>query len=214
MTTVWFIRHGESESNANLITKHPKITELTPKGYQDAERVVAAFTEKPDLIVVSPYVRARQTAVPIINHFSPITVEEWPVYEFTYLHPERYNGTRGSDRSDVAQAYWERNDPHEHEDGGGESFVELMTRTLALIERLQTHPAQFIAIFSHGLFLRALEWILLTGITVPTKQAMQRYWHFIHAVRMPNGAILKMTFNGNTPIRFAGFDTVHMEDND
>jgi len=185
-------------------------TELTPQGHDDAARVVQAFWEKPDLLVVSPYVRARQTAVPTINHFDPITVEEWPVFEFTYLHPERYNGTRGSDRAPFAQAYWQRNDPFENEMGGGESFAEMMVRIDQLISRLHTHPASFIAVFSHGLFLRGLLWVLLTGLREPTQDGMRRYHHFVRSVWMPNGAILKATFDGRNPVTFGGFETEHM----
>lgn len=211
MTTVWFIRHGESVSNANLPTKHPSLSELTPKGHEDAKQIVKAFTEKPDLIVVSPYIRAKQTAVPTITYFNLIDVEEWPVYEFSYLHPERYNGTRGSERGPLAQAYWQRNDPYEKEMGGGESIAELMARVQALVDRLHKHPAGYIVIFSHGLFCRALMWMLITGLHEPTADAMQRYHHFVKGVWMPNGAIFKATFNGIDPVTFTGFDTAHME---
>ncbi len=210
MATVWFIRHGQSISNANLPTKHPKLSELTPQGHEEAKQIVQAFDRKPDLIVVSPYVRARQTAVPTITHFDPIPVEEWPVFEFTYLHPERYNGTRGSDRGLIARAYWERNDPFEKEMGGGESIAELMARVNQLIDRLQQHPAKFVAIFSHGLFLRALIWIILSGSHEPTADAMKRYAHFVQSVWMPNGSILKTTFDNHKPITLAGFDTNHL----
>ncbi len=163
MAEVWFIRHGESISNANLATKHPELSELTPKGHEEAKQIVAAFTKRPDLIVVSSYVRAKETAVCTINHFPSVPIEEWPVHEFTYLHPERYNGTTGSDRRPIAMSYWQRNDPFENEDEGGESFAELMIRIESLIARLELHPAQFIAIFTHGLFMRALIWMLLTA---------------------------------------------------
>jgi probable phosphoglycerate mutase len=212
MTKVWFIRHGQSISNANLVTKDPVLSELTPKGHEEAKQLVKAFDEKPDLIVVSPYVRARQTAVSTINHFNPIPVEEWPVHEFTYLHPERYNGTRGSDRGPIAKAYWQRNDPLEKEGGGGESFAELMQRLESLMERLHQHPADFIVIFSHGLFLRGLTWMLLSGISEPTENAMQRYSNFVQSVRMPNGAILKATFNGSHPVPIAGYDVGHIQE--
>jgi len=210
MTTVWFIRHGQSISNANLPTKHPERSELTPQGHEEAKRIVKVFDQKPDLIVVSPYVRAKQTAVPTVTHFDPVPVEEWPVHEFTYLHPERYNGTRGSDRGPIARAYWERNDPFEKEMGGGESFAELMERIHKLMDQLHKHQANFITIFSHGLFLRALTWMILTGQRTPNEDAMRRYSHFVQSTRMPNGSILKATFNGTRPIPIAGFDIEHL----
>lgn len=210
MKTVWFIRHGESVSNADLPTIHPAQSELTPKGEAEAEKIVAAFTQKPDLIVVSPFVRARQTAVPTIIHFQPVPVEEWPVYEFTYLHPERYKGTTGSQRRPYAMAYWGRSDPLEKEQGEGESFTELIERIQAMRNRLQERTESFIAVFSHGLFLRAFIWMLLTGVEEATPQNMQRYAYFTQAVQMPNGAILKTQFGEDGRIFFSGFDTAHV----
>lgn len=207
---VWFIRHGESVSNANLPTIHPSASELTEKGHREADYVAQAFTRKPDLIVVSPYIRARQTAVPTINRFNPVPVAEWPIYEFSYLHPEKYNGTTGADRWPEALAYWRRMDPLEKEGGEGESFAELLARVRDMEARLHGAPESFVAIFSHGLFLRAFLWMTLTGIRQSTKQTMERYLHFSRGIAMPNGSILKMRFEPDGRIFFSPFDTAHI----
>ncbi len=207
---VWFIRHGESISNANLPTKHPAASELTEKGHREAEYIAQAFTDKPDLIVVSPYIRARQTAVPTINRFNPVNVTEWPIHEFSYLHPERYNGTTGHDRWPEAKAFWERMDPLEKEGNEGESFTELLARVHAMDRQLRQEPAQFIAIFSHGLFLRAFLWMTLTGIREATQQSMEKYLFFSRGISMPNGSILKTRFEADGRILFSPFDTAHL----
>lgn len=119
MSEVWLIRHGESISNANLPTGDPSQSSLTELGAAQAEQIVGAFEDAPDLFVISPYLRAQQTAVPTLTRFPHIPQEIWPVHEFTYLNPTRYHGTIGTDRWPFAAAYWERNDPHEKEDGGG-----------------------------------------------------------------------------------------------
>ncbi len=207
---VWFIRHGESVSNANLPTTHPAASELTEKGQREAEYVSQAFTRKPALIVVSPYIRARQTAVPTINRFNPVNVTEWPIHEFSYLHPERYKGTTGQERWPEAKAYWERMDPLEKEGDAGESFAELLERVLAMEEQLRQQQAPFIAIFSHGLFLRAFLWMTLTGIREATNRAMERYLFFSRGISMPNGSILKTRFEADGRILFSPFDTAHL----
>lgn len=210
MITVWLIRHGESISNADLPTTDPAESVLTEKGQQQAAYIPLAFAHKPDLIVVSPYVRARQTAVPTITHFSPISVEEWPVHEFTYLAPQRYHNTTGSDREPYARAYWERNDPQHKDDGRGESFAELLRRARQTSARLQAHPAEFIAIFSHGMFSRALIWSLLTGIEEATPETMRRYGRFLESVWMPNAAICKIQFSEHHDPLLSGFITAHL----
>lgn len=207
---VWFIRHGESVSNANLPTKHPAASELTEKGHREAEYVAQAFDKRPDLIVVSPYIRARQTAVPTINRFDPVQVDEWAVEEFSYLHPAKYNGTTGSQRWPDARAYWERMDPLENEGGMGESFAQLLERAQAMETRLWQTPEPFVAVFSHGLFLRAFLWMTLTGYREATQAAMERYLNFSRGISMPNASILKTWFEGNGRIRFSPFDTTHI----
>ena len=213
MSKVWFIRHGESVSNADLPTRHPALSELTPRGHREAEYVAQAFSQEPDLIVVSPYVRARETAVPTQKRFPKTPVVEWPVHEFTYLHPEKYNGTIGSERAPAARAYWQRNDPFEHEDGEGESFADLLARINVTKENLAAHPAEFVALFSHGLFLRAFIWSLLTGIREATPAAMRSYHQFVKGIWMENGAIFEGRFNDNGRISITGFDTSHIPPN-
>ncbi len=208
--TVWFIRHGESVSNANLPTTHPAASYLTAKGLREAAYVAQAFTSKPDLIVVSPFIRARQTAVPTINRFDPVNVAEWPIEEFTYLQPEHYNGTTGSQRGPIAHAYWERLNPAEKEGSEAESFAELLARVQVMEDLLWQAPEQFIAVFSHGLFLRAFLWMTLTGIRQATQRSMQSYLLFSRAVPMPNASILQTRFEANGRILFSPFDTTHI----
>ncbi len=210
MSEVWLIRHGESVSNANLPTGDPAKSSLTEKGFAEAEQIVKAFVKAPDLIVVSSYLRARQTAVPTISRFPHVPQEEWPIHEFTYLNPVRYHGTTGSERRPLALAYWERNNPHENEGEAGESFAELLGRVEETVTRLRQQPAKFIAVFSHGLFLRALVWSILTGITEATPKTMKRYSHFTQAAQIPNGAIIKAQFPAQGSIFIANFDTTHM----
>ncbi len=210
MPVVWFIRHGESESNANLRTTHPAQSALTPLGHDEAQLVPPAIQAPPDLIVVSPYLRAQQTAVPTIKKFPDTPVETWPVEEFTYLHPLEYKDTTGAERWSVAKVYWEENDPLVKHRGEGESFAELMTRVETLQTRLTKHPAQFIVVFSHGLFLRALLHANIVGRIESTPEMMERYRHFIWSIHMPNCAILKTTVADNGSFIFSGYDTAHL----
>ena len=66
MTIVFLIRHGESQSNAGLPTTSPNNVALTPQGRQQARHVAdfLKFYPSLDLIVTSPYLRAKQTAEP------------------------------------------------------------------------------------------------------------------------------------------------------
>lgn len=210
MPVVWFIRHGESESNANLKTTHPAQSALTPQGHEESLKVPLAITQQPDLLVVSPYLRAQQTAVPTQEKFPDASVETWSVEEFTYLDPIEYKDTTGADRWPAAKAYWEDNDPQLKHGGKGESFAELMERVQLLQTRLAQHPSDFIVVFSHGLFLRALLHTQIVGQYDATPEMMERYRHFIWGVHMPNCAILKTTIDANGRFTFSGYDTAHL----
>ncbi|MFO7540115.1 MAG: histidine phosphatase family protein [Chloroflexota bacterium] len=211
MSEIWFIRHGESVSNADLPTSHPAESELTPEGWAEAERVAQAFTTQPDLLVVSPYIRAQQTAVATQNRFEGVPTATWPVHEYTYLAARHYDGTTGSERWPIAMTYWERSDPHYRDDPEAETFAELVSRVWTTIERLHQTSAPFVAIFSHGLFIRALLWAVLTGTHQPGPEQMKRYSSFCLAVNVPNGAICRLYLDESGP-RLGSIDTSHLRE--
>ncbi|WP_433324353.1 histidine phosphatase family protein [Spirillospora sp. CA-294931] len=189
----WLIRHGESESNAGLPTNGPGVSPLTPLGRAQAEQVAAAFTEPPSLIVSSTFVRARETAAPTRARFPEVPYEEWPVQEFTYLGELHGPRTTADERRPMAEAYWERADPTATYGGNGESFAALLTRAGAFLERLAARPEErLVAVFTHGLFIRALLWSFATGITTPDEAAMRSYHRFLQVCVTPNGSILEL----------------------
>lgn len=210
MREAWFIRHGESISNANLPTAHPSASELTPQGTAEAQQIARAFTTPPDLIVISSFIRARQTAAPTLARFPQVPTTTWPIYEFTYLAASHYNGTTGSQRWPIAQTYWQRNDPDYRDGTQSETFAELVERIWTVIAQLRQSEAQFVALFSHGLFIRALLWAVLTHTTQPTPNQMKRYSNFCQAVRVPNGSICRLYFD-ETRLHLAGIDAAHMD---
>src|SRR3546814_4281836 len=79
--------------------------ELTGLGQEQAREVAASWTQAPALIVTSPYTRTRQTAAPTIARFPGVPVEVWPIEEFTYLQPARWNGTRSAERMPHLERY-------------------------------------------------------------------------------------------------------------
>src|SRR3954469_24600238 len=136
MNEIWLIRHGESESNAGLPTSDTAKIALTPRGFAQAESVVAAFTRPPALIVASPYLRAIQSAQPAIKRFPQARLEEWPVHEYTYLSLASRHGSTLHQRRPLIDAYWERCDPQYVDGDGAESFAALVARAKQALERI------------------------------------------------------------------------------
>src|ERR1700721_563148 len=106
-----FIRHGQSTGNVGTPCHHLSLIGLTVKGGEQARGIGANWIATPNLIVTSPYLRAQQTAQPTIQRFPDAIVEGWPVQEFTYLQPDRWNGTLSVERMPHIERYWTEADP-------------------------------------------------------------------------------------------------------
>lgn len=211
MPTVWLIRHSESEANAGLPTVDPSITPITAKGERQAQQVAQAFTQAPNLIVTSPYYRTQQTAQPTRARFPDVPHAEWPVQEFTYLAPARYRGSTIEDRLPLSDAYWQQNDPHHRDGTGAESFADLLVRVQITQTKLIHLEEEFVVVFSHGRFIRALVWAVLTRSTEVNHKRMRQFQSLITAFSVPNGSILKLHVQ-NSEIWFNGIYTNHLGD--
>jgi broad specificity phosphatase PhoE len=123
---VIFIRHGQSTGNAGIPCHNLALLELTELGWRQSREVAASWTETPDLIVNSPYFRTQQTAAATIARFPDVPVEVWPIQEFTYLQPSRWNGTLSSERMPYLERYWAAADPEYCDGAGAESFATML----------------------------------------------------------------------------------------
>jgi broad specificity phosphatase PhoE len=208
---VWLIRHAESIANAGLTTSRPDTIPLTGKGIEQALRLADSFTQPPALIVTSPYTRAQQSAEPTIQRFPTTRQEQWQVQEFTYLAPARYQETTVTDRKPFVEAYWSRCDPHYMDGEGAESFADFIQRVQQAIDRLWSCRSEFVAVFGHGLFLRAMIWWLLVGAQPVNATTMSSYRHFLAATIMPNTAIAKVDLLANLQeARISNIITAHL----
>jgi probable phosphoglycerate mutase len=153
---VIFIRHGESTGNAGVPCHDLGAIELTERGPGTGARSRRAGSQAPALIVTSPYTRTQQTAAPTIARFPGVPVEVWPIEEFTYLQPARWNGTRSAERMPHLERYWSAADPDYCDGEGAESFATLLRRCEAALARLAAMPpASLVYVFGHGQFIQA-----------------------------------------------------------
>jgi broad specificity phosphatase PhoE len=171
-----FIRHGESTGNAGIPCADLALLELTVRGWNQAREVASSWSKTPDLIVISPHLRAQQTAQPTIERFPGVPVEIWPIHEFTYLEPTRWNGTWRADRLPHIEAYWDTADPDYCDGPGAESFSALLTRAGQALERLSAlHNDSEVLLFSHGQLIHAVR-ILLLYPDRTNRERMRLFW--------------------------------------
>ena len=214
MVRVWLVRHGQSESNAGLPSSDWRGIPLTGFGHRQAERIAGVFGDPPKLIVRSPYLRAQQTAQPTIAAYPAAACEEWPVQEFSYLRPLGGQATTSHERAPEVRAYWERADP-QHAEPGAESFAGLLGRVTSFLARLGAQQAGPVAVFTHGIFMRAVAWHLLTGVPAagagPGPEDMRRFRQFASLYPVPNGGVLELRYYpGESAPALTGGTTLHL----
>lgn len=151
----WLIRHGQSASNAGLpATGHDDVP-LTELGLMQARALVDRLRQPPDLLILSPFLRARATAEPILARWPDTRCETWPIQELTYLSPARCVGTTSATRRPWIDDYWQRCDPDYCDAADAESFAAFLGRLRDFHRRLLALDARFVVAVGHGQFFCA-----------------------------------------------------------
>lgn len=199
-TTLWLLRHGESTSNAGLpVNGHGEVP-LTAIGEAQATAAAAQLPHAPDLLIDSPFLRARASADAIARRWPSVRRETWPIQEVTYLSPARCVGTTRHTRQPIVDAYWQRCDPDYVDGPDAESFATFMRRVEAFHRRLQTVDAAFVVAVGHGQFFAAYRHALARGFAV-TPDWMRGYRDAETAAPLGNGEFvrLSLTCDGLVP---------------
>jgi probable phosphoglycerate mutase len=151
----WLVRHGQSTSNAGLPAVGIGEAPLTELGREQALGVAQRMDRRPDLLVVSSFLRTHETAAPIRNRWPDARCETWPIHELTYLSPARCRGTTAATRRPWVEAYWQRCDPDYLDGPDAESFRSFMMRLEEFDRRLRALDDGFVVVVGHGQFFRA-----------------------------------------------------------
>jgi probable phosphoglycerate mutase len=184
-TKVIMVRHGESLTNAGGKAADHISNPLTELGHAQAREFAQRIACKPTLVVVSPFLRAQQTAEPLREQFPDVPLEEWPVEEFGFLDPARHRGTSEEDRHPYVVSYWQRQDPAFVDGPGAESFSQFLDRAREAVRRLVgLRPAGCVVVFSHGFFMQAVRLVLLfPNATDAELMANFRRFHFVNIIQ-------------------------------
>lgn len=204
MPSVWFVRHGQSQSNSGQQTLCPEFTGLTSQGIKQAECISQVFPRTPSLIVTSKYIRSKQTALPTIKRFHSAKQEQWDVREFTYLSRPHSSSMTVQDRRPMVDDFWDRNDPSYSDGDGAESFINFVSRVSGVLERLRYSEEDFIAVFTHGQFMQAVLWLLQCPQYRIDSDSMREFKDRLETICIPNGAIL--------PVKLRGREEIWIED--
>ncbi|HAU29943.1 MAG TPA: histidine phosphatase family protein [Rhodospirillaceae bacterium] len=193
------IRHGESRANAGGALDNEADIPLTDHGHNQAGAISRIITARPmDLIAVSPYLRAQQTAAPTIAALPNIPHETWPlIREFSFLGQDGLKALR-PERLEIAQSYWDRADPVFAAEGA-EPFSRLMAHATQIKTKLEALHAEHMAricLFSHAYFLNALRWVMENPSEKPTPYAMRDFMTQYKERPIRNADILTFRHDG------------------
>ena len=142
------------------------------------------------MFVISPYIRTSQTAQPTLEKFPSVPVENWPIYEYTYLNAEQYANTTKQQRGIPSLKYFMKLDSDLNLGTGAESYNEFIQRVDNCLDKIKELDQKFIILFGHGWFIKATLWRLLQSKALLGEQEI-----FINEIakKLPSSAGLLKT---------------------
>jgi broad specificity phosphatase PhoE len=156
------VRHGESVGNrAQIFTTTPHELALTDLGHEQAREAGLKIAKlfRTELVVSSPYIRARETARIIAE------ILKLPVEIELRLHERDVGSLKGQPYESVfATPGYDPKRPWLWQPPDGESFDQVKARVAPVLDRLAaTHPSRDVVVVSHGGVMMAL-WAHVTGV--------------------------------------------------
>jgi alpha-ribazole phosphatase len=152
MTTLVLVRHAEPVDDARGRCYGTLDLELSPTGHAQA-RALAARLDVPDAIVVSPRVRAVQTAQPLAQlHGLEIALDDrLRELDFGDFEGRRYEEIE-QDEPELFRAWM--TSPTTVRFPNGESYADLRARATAALDEIRTHHRHALVV-THGGVIRA-----------------------------------------------------------
>jgi len=203
MRNTWLIRCAESISNSGGSTESPQNAGLSERGKIQANVLSREFAATPDLIVLSPFRRALDTAGPIIAKFPDSPLDTWPVQDFVYLSPGRFKSTSPSQRSADAKAYWEKADPQHCDGPGAETFEDYFLRVDGFLERIRRRQESLSYVITHAYFIKAIMWRMLNAEAETTPDFMRGFRAFYTSYHLPNIQLIPLAFDESNRVYLA-----------
>lgn len=201
-TTIYLVRHAESEANASGVFSGHYDAPLTPKGRRQATALARRLAGTPiDRIVSSDLKRALETARLLSSE------RGIPVDTEARLREMHYGEWEGKTQEQISAQYgvdWEAvmRPSADFRIPGGESLAELRARVHAVYrEVVAAHPEQTVVLLTHGNAKAALLGALLD---LPYKNS----WRF----QIANTGLTQLRDIDGTPVIQSVNDTAHLDD--
>ena len=190
MPTIYLIRHAESTANAGEISQPNHEVDLTAKGRAQARQLAERLTLKPSKVVISEFIRTRQTAQPWLDKLGIEPEVDGLINEFNVLGYSVIKGMTGKQRQPVGQRYWRKCSLQERIGDDGETFAEFSARVSQFLDTLPTREDGSV-IFIHGMFIKLIMWRLL-GYPIHTAHHLRLFHDWQINTHVPNTAVFRL----------------------
>ena len=177
---IYLIRHMQSEANLRRIWGGDYA--LTDKGIKDAQKLKEQINFRLDVLIVSPLLRAQQTAKILFPEMSFITDDA-----FREIHLGDYEDTLMQD--DEFSRIYKTATSHLHEISHGDVLTERADK--AIIKLLDYLPKGEIAVVCHDTLIRSI----ICRLKGESLDNMPKY-----KPMLPNGSILKLDLSSKMEI--------------
>jgi probable phosphoglycerate mutase len=197
------VRHGESEWNRIHRYQGQLDAPLSELGQRQAESLAARLrAESLDLIITSPLQRAAHTAQAIAQHHPGVPLEtddalleidhgEWQGKYADEIHSRYAAG--------LHEWRWR---PTRSQMPGGESFSNVLQRTLGFRERMQaTHGGKTLLVSTHDVVIKML-----------VADALRMEWDRMNCLWIANASITAIDYNDPVPFLLSLGDSSHLGD--
>ena len=203
MKKVYFVRHGESEGNAEGVFKDPQ-AELIEIGHKQAEKLAARCkTLNLEVVIASPNRRAIQTGEYIAKQGN-IALESDASFAATKYASKMLGksktGPEAEEYTKILREMFAKNPDERYEDS--ENFIDLKNRFEAGFNNLASRSEQTIMVVTHQSILQSLMvHALLEGRQtidqhVSTKKTLAKLDHLgITEMQFTNGRWQLVTWN-------------------
>ena len=197
--TITLIRHGQSAANAGQATSDHETIPLTELGYLQAAELPSKIITVPDLIIISPYLRAKETAKPLIKAFPKAIVEElFLIHEMNNIAPGKCENMTPIERKPFIENYWDMCEPNYIDGIGAESLATFINRVEQFVKILENKTEKNIVVVGHGRFFQAVLYCLSTKNFDPTKEMMGGFITYFNNNFIKNTELIQISFRANS----------------
>ena len=190
MKTLYLIRHAQSAANAGGTSLLDREISLSAKGAQQAAELACRLPAN-RRVFVSNMRRTHETAAPYCARHGIRPEILSCLNEFSYLPFAAVQGLDAADRKPLAEAYWQRADPHFRAGGGADTFAEFDGRVSDFLHRAWPSLPHGSLLFGHGIWIALLAW-WLSGNYAETGADMAAFRAFQSSLHVANASVWRL----------------------